>query len=241
MTVKPYKEKPGTKKEQVREMFDNISPKYDFLNRLLSMGIDIRWRNKLIELMKPLSPQHILDIATGTGDLAVLEARKLRPAKVTGLDLSEGMLQVAKKKVREQNLEKIVELIQGDAEHMPFDDNTFDAITVAFGVRNFENLKAGLSEMRRVLKPGGTVFILEFSQPGKTPFKQLYRFYSGHILPFLGKIISGDSSAYTYLPESIAAFPYGKEMENILMKTGYKEAKTYPLTFGISSIYVAKK
>jgi demethylmenaquinone methyltransferase/2-methoxy-6-polyprenyl-1,4-benzoquinol methylase len=205
------------------------------------MGIDVRWRNKIIHLMKPYRPQVILDIATGTGDLAVLEARKLNPVKVTGFDLSEGMLKVAKKKVKEHRLSDIIDLVQGDAENMPFDDNVYDAITVAFGVRNFENLKKGLTEMHRVLKPGGIVLILEFSHPEKTPFKQLYAFYSRHILPFLGKLISGDKSAYTYLPESIAAFPYGKKMENILSETGFREIKTYPLTFGISSIYFAKK
>ncbi len=239
--VKPYKNKPGDKKAQVKEMFDNISPKYDFLNRLLSMGIDRGWRNKLIDLMKPYQPKNILDIATGTGDLAILEAIQLSPEKVIGLDISEGMLKVAKEKVLEKKLEHIIELITGDAENIPYENDTFDAITVAFGVRNFENLKQGLKEMNRVLKPGGIALILEFSQPEQTPFKQAYGIYSKYILPFIGKIISGDQSAYSYLPESISVFPYGEKMKQILMESGFSQVNIYPLTFGISTIYLAKK
>ncbi len=239
--VKPYKEKEEDKKTQVRQMFDKISPKYDFLNHLLSAGIDKSWRNKMIRLMKPAQPKIILDIATGTGDLAILEAEKLSPEKVIGLDLSEGMLQVAGKKIEEKNLNRIIELKQGDAENLPFEDNSFDSVTVAFGVRNFENLEKGLSEMLRVTKKNGNVLILEFSQPQKTPFKQFYGFYSKHILPFIGRIISGDPAAYTYLPESIAAFPYGEEMKKILLKTGFKSVEIYPVSFGIATIYLAKK
>jgi demethylmenaquinone methyltransferase/2-methoxy-6-polyprenyl-1,4-benzoquinol methylase len=205
------------------------------------MGIDKRLRNKIIRFLQDKKPGQILDIATGTGDLAILEARKLRPRKVTGFDLSEGMLEVARKKVTKQKLDNVIELIRGDAENMDFPDNFFDAVTVAFGVRNFENLEKGLQEMFRVTKPGGHVLILEFSQPEKSPFKQLYAFYSKNILPFLVKLISGDASAYTYLPESIEAFPYGKKMMDILQQTGFKPVKIIPLTFGIASIYIVQK
>jgi len=239
-TVKPYSDKPGSKKEQVEQMFDNISPKYDFLNHFLSMGIDKGWRRKIIRMMRPHRPKEILDVATGTGDLALLEARELQPDKVIGLDLSQGMLDVARKKMEKQGLNNI-EFIRGDAEHMPFDDNSFDAITVAFGVRNFENLEQGLREMRRVLRPGGHLYILEFSQPEKFPFKQLYGFYSRTLLPLFGRLISGDPSAYTYLPESIAAFPYGEQMMDILKKTGYRPIAFHPVTFGIATIYEATK
>ncbi len=239
--VKPYKEKQARKKQQVKEMFDNISPKYDLLNRLLSIGIDQAWRRKMIKLMQPHQPQIILDIATGTGDLAILEARKLNPEKIVGFDLSEGMLEVARKKIVQKKLDSVIELVQGDAENMPFNNHTFDAVTVAFGVRNFENLEKGLGEIHRVLKNNGIMLILEFSHPEKAPFKQLYGFYSKNILPFVGKIISGDPAAYTYLPESIAAFPYGEQMKNILSQTGFKNIKIYPLTFGISTVYFAKK
>ncbi len=239
-SVKPYGEKAGSKKQQVEQMFDNISHKYDFLNHLLSMGIDKGWRRKIIRMMKPHRPRTVLDVATGTGDLAVLEARELEDVRVTGFDLSQGMLNVAAEKVRKLGLDN-VELIRGDAEHMPFADNSFDAITVAFGVRNFENLQKGLAEMLRVLRPGGYVYILEFSQPERFPFKQLYGLYSKHLLPLLGRLISGDPAAYTYLPESIAVFPYGNQMMDILKKTGYQPVEFHPVTFGIATIYVATK
>jgi len=222
-------------------MFDRISPKYDFLNRLLSAGIDQQWRKKLIRLMRRQQPRRILDIATGTGDLALMQARRLSPQEVTGLDLSEGMLEVARKKVAKAGLTDKVKLVQGDAENLPFPDGSFDAVSVAFGVRNFEDLEAGIREMHRILSDDGQMYILEFSQPEKSPFKQLYGFYSKKILPFIGKLISGDASAYTYLPQSIAAFPYGERMKRIILQNGFDEVEIYPLTFGIATIYVAKK
>ncbi|MCK5787500.1 MAG: bifunctional demethylmenaquinone methyltransferase/2-methoxy-6-polyprenyl-1,4-benzoquinol methylase UbiE [Chlamydiia bacterium] len=238
--VKPYKESDLGKKEQVAEMFDNISPKYDFLNHFLSMGIDIQWRKKVVSIIEKSGAKNILDIATGTGDLAIAMS-KINPEKITGLDLSEGMLKIGIEKIKEKNLSSLIEMIQGDSEDLPFSDNTFDAITVSFGVRNFENLSKGLSEIYRVLKPGGTFVILEFSQPQKAPMKQLYGFYSKYILPTMGKIISSDSSAYTYLPESVEAFPYGKELLAILKNTGFINETAKELTFGISTIYHSNK
>lgn len=195
-TVKPYSDSDLSKKKQVEQMFDNISGKYDLLNRILSMGIDVQWRKKVVKSVKNEKPNTILDIATGTGDLAIAMA-KATDAKITGFDLSAGMLEVGKKKVAEQNLQNQIEMIQGDAENMPFEDNSFDVITVAFGVRNFENLEKGLDDIYRVLKPGGKFIILEFSQPESFPMKQLYGFYSRAILPQIGKKISKDQSAYT--------------------------------------------
>ncbi len=228
MAVVPYKEEVGGKKEQVATMFNNISKKYDFLNHFLSMGIDIIWRKKAIRLLKDKQPKQILDIATGTGDFAIA-ALKLNPTKVTGIDISEGMLN-----------DKI-ELQLGDSEKLQFNNNTFDAYTVGFGVRNFENLEKGLTEMLRVLKPNGTAIILEFSKPKKFPIKQIYNFYFNKILPGIGKLVSKDSSAYTYLPESVDAFPDGEDFIKILNKIGYKDAKAIPLMFGIASIYKATK
>ena len=237
--IKPYKNASGDKKEQVKQMFDNISDKYDFLNHFLSLGIDKLWRKKIIHLMKPNRPTRILDVATGTGDLLLLQAQKLRPKRLVGLDLSEAMLERARQKLERHHLN--AELVCGDAENMPFKDHSFDAVTVAFGIRNFGNLEKGLSEMARVLAPGGKAYILEFSQPHKAPFKQLYGFYAHHILPALGKIFSGDASAYAYLPESIRVFPYGKQMTNILRKTGFEPLQYIPLTFGVATVYIASK
>jgi demethylmenaquinone methyltransferase/2-methoxy-6-polyprenyl-1,4-benzoquinol methylase len=240
MQVLPYKDKELGKKEQVALMFDNISHKYDFLNHFLSMGIDILWRKKAISQLKEAQPKTILDIATGTGDFA-LEALKLNPEKITGVDISAGMLEVGKKKIEKLNLTDKIALQLADSENLPFESNYFDAVTVSFGVRNFEHLEIGLTEMHRVLAEGGTVVILEFSQPTAFPFKQMYSFYSNVILPTIGKVVSSDNSAYTYLPESVAAFPFGNDFLNVLKKVGFKETKCLPLTFGISSIYVAKK
>lgn len=240
MAVVPYKEEVGSKKEQVATMFNNISKKYDFLNHFLSLGIDIVWRKKAIKLLKPTSPKQILDIATGTGDFAIA-ALKINPTKVTGIDISEGMLNVGKQKIKEKGLEDKIELALGDSENLNFNDSTFDAYTVGFGVRNFENLEKGLSEMLRVLKPNGTAVILEFSKPKKFPIKQLYNFYFNKILPGIGKLVSKDSSAYTYLPESVDAFPDGSDFLQILTKLGYKDVKAIPLMFGIASIYKANK
>ncbi|MFN3783785.1 MAG: bifunctional demethylmenaquinone methyltransferase/2-methoxy-6-polyprenyl-1,4-benzoquinol methylase UbiE [Spirosomataceae bacterium] len=241
MAVVPYKEKNTGKREQVAEMFDNISPKYDLLNRVLSGGIDIYWRKKAISLLKKEKPQLILDIATGTGDLAIEAVRQLNPEKVIGVDISKGMLQFGVEKMKKLGLDKKIELRMGDSEKLLFDDNTFDAVIVSFGVRNFENLLKGLTDMQRVTKVGGTCVVVEFSNPRKFPFKQLYTFYSNTILPFIGKLVSKDNAAYSYLPESVKAFPDGDEFLSIFTKAGFKETICIPLTFGICSIYVGKK
>ncbi|MFV0304958.1 MAG: bifunctional demethylmenaquinone methyltransferase/2-methoxy-6-polyprenyl-1,4-benzoquinol methylase UbiE [Moheibacter sp.] len=239
-TVKPYSNSDLGKKEQVEQMFDNISEKYDLLNRILSMGIDVSWRKKVVKSIVKAKPQTILDIATGTGDLAIQMANATN-AQITGFDLSAGMLEVGRKKVATQKLQDRIKMIQGDAENMPFEDNTFDCITVAFGVRNFENLQKGLDDIYRVLKPGGKFIILEFSQPESFPMKQLYSFYSKQILPKIGKQISKDQSAYTYLPDSVKAFPYGEAMKNILKKSNFSQTLDKKLTFGIASIYESSK
>ena len=220
-------------------MFDNISGKYDLLNRILSMGIDVRWRKKLLNQSKA-NPKTVLDIATGTGDLAIQIAKSTQ-AQITGFDLSAGMLEVVRKKEAKEKLDDRIEMIQGDAENMPFENNSFDVITVAFGVRNFENLKKGLDEIYRVLKPGGKFIILEFSQPESFHMKQLYAFYSKNILPKIGKQISKVESAYTYLPDSVKAFPYGEEMKKILKNSNFSKSSDKKLTFGIASIYESLK
>jgi demethylmenaquinone methyltransferase/2-methoxy-6-polyprenyl-1,4-benzoquinol methylase len=240
LTVLPYKDDAASKKVQVARMFDSISGKYDFLNHFLSLGIDIRWRRKAIALLAKENPKIILDVATGTGDFAI-EAMKLNPEKIIGVDISEGMLEVGRRKMKAQGLENIIELKSGDSENLPFEENKFDAVIVAFGVRNFENLEKGLSEILRVLKPNGRAVVLEFSKPQKFPMKQLYSFYFNTILPKIGKVVSRDSSAYTYLPESVQAFPDGENFLSVLSKLGYKNAICKPLTFGISSLYTATK
>ncbi|MGB0403865.1 MAG: bifunctional demethylmenaquinone methyltransferase/2-methoxy-6-polyprenyl-1,4-benzoquinol methylase UbiE [Salibacteraceae bacterium] len=237
--VTPYHSK-DSKKEQVAEMFNNIAANYDFLNHFLSMGIDILWRKKAIRLLKARNPKVILDVATGTGDFA-LEALSLNPDRIVGVDISTDMVAVGQTKVKKKNVESIVELKYGDSESLEFEDNTFDAMTVAFGVRNYENLEKGLSEMRRVLKPKGQVAIIEFSKPQTFPIKQLYNFYFMNILPTLGRMVSKDARAYTYLPESVDAFPYGEKFLDIMTKVGYTNVKAIPLTFGIASIYLADK
>ena len=240
MEVIPYKENTGSKKEQVATMFNNISKKYDFLNHFLSLGIDIIWRKKAIRLLKNSQPKQILDIATGTGDFAI-SALKLNPTKVIGIDISEGMLSVGREKIKKKGLQDIIELKLGDSENLEFNDNTFDAYTVGFGVRNFENLEKGLTEMLRVLKPNGNAIILEFSKPKTFPIKQLYNFYFNKILPGIGNLVSKDSNAYTYLPESVNAFPDGEEFIKILTNIGYQNPKSITLMFGIASIYKATK
>jgi demethylmenaquinone methyltransferase / 2-methoxy-6-polyprenyl-1,4-benzoquinol methylase len=240
MSVVPYKEDLAGKKEQVARMFDSISGRYDFLNHFLSLGIDIAWRKRAIRQLKKVQPKLILDVATGTGDFAV-EALKLNPEKVIGIDISEGMLQVGRKKMKELGVDGLIELLSGDSEKLPFPENKFDAVIVAFGVRNFENLEKGLSEMYRVLRPGGKVVILEFSKPTAFPFRQAYRFYFNFVLPKLGKWISKDNVAYTYLPESVQAFPDGNRFTAILSNLGFKQSACTPLTFGISSLYTAVK
>ncbi|CAM3890949.1 bifunctional demethylmenaquinone methyltransferase/2-methoxy-6-polyprenyl-1,4-benzoquinol methylase UbiE [Flavobacterium branchiophilum] len=238
--ITPYKNSDKGKKEQVAQMFDNISGNYDNLNRVISFGIDVKWRKKVLQLVQNKQPKSILDIATGTGDLALLMS-DTAAEKIIGIDISAGMLEVGKQKVADRNLQSKIELQLGDSEKMPFPDNSFDAITVAFGVRNFENLEQGLSEILRVLKPNGIFVILETSVPEKTPFKQGYQFYSKNILPLIGKLFSKDNSAYGYLSESAAFFPYGEKLNNILRKIGFIEVQALPQTFGVATIYSASK
>ncbi|MCS6822629.1 MAG: bifunctional demethylmenaquinone methyltransferase/2-methoxy-6-polyprenyl-1,4-benzoquinol methylase UbiE [Microscillaceae bacterium] len=240
MEVVPYKDSTASKKAQVAQMFDNISPKYDFLNHLLSLGIDYYWRWRAIRMLRKHKPKFILDVATGTADFAI-EACKLKPQKIIGIDISEGMLNYGRQKINRLKLNHLIELQQADSEKLPFEQNIFDAVIVSFGVRNFENLEQGLANIYRVLKPKGVVLILEFSKPKYFPFKQLYQFYFNRILPFIGKIISKDASAYSYLPESVKVFPDGQDFINILVKTGFKDNQCIPLTFGISSIYKGTK
>ena len=241
MAVVPYKDKSTGKREQVAEMFDNISPKYDLLNRVLSGGIDLYWRKKAISLLKKEKPQLILDIATGTGDLAIEAVRQLNPEKVIGVDISAGMLKYGVEKMKKLGLQDKIELRMGDSETLLFDDNTFDAVIVSFGVRNFENLLKGLTDMHRVTKSGGSCVVVEFSKPRSFPFKQLYGFYSATVLPFIGRLISKDNSAYAYLPESVQAFPDGSDFLEIFQQAGFKNTVCIPLTFGICSIYIGKK
>jgi demethylmenaquinone methyltransferase/2-methoxy-6-polyprenyl-1,4-benzoquinol methylase len=238
--VKPYKDSEVEKKKQVEQMFDNISGNYDGLNRVISFGIDLKWRRKVIEMVKKTNPKYILDVATGTGDLAIAMADS-DAEKIIGLDISAGMLQVGKDKIQKKELNKRIEMVQADSENLPYPDHTFDAITVAFGVRNFENLEKGLSEIYRVLSPGGIFVVLETSIPTKFPFKQGYRVYSNYILPIIGKLFSKDKSAYQYLSESASVFPYGEKFNNILRKTGFTEVENLPQTFGVSTIYSATK
>lgn len=239
--VVPYKEKETGKREQVAEMFDNISPKYDLLNHLLSGGIDVWWRKKAISMLRSAQPKVILDIATGTGDLAVEAVKQLKPEKVIGVDISEGMLAMGREKMKKIGMENVIELRSGDSEKLLFDNNTFDAVIVSFGVRNFENLEKGLTDMHRVTKPGGICLIVEFSKP-KTPIiKQLYWLYNSTILPLIGKIISKDKAAYSYLPESVKAFPEGNDFLQVFEKVGFRETKSVPLTFGICTVYIGKK
>ncbi|SNR94645.1 bifunctional demethylmenaquinone methyltransferase/2-methoxy-6-polyprenyl-1,4-benzoquinol methylase UbiE [Flavobacterium sp. ov086] len=238
--ITPYKDSSLGKKEQVAQMFDNISGNYDNLNRVISFGIDVKWRKKVLKIVSDTKPKIILDIATGTGDLAILMSQT-NAEKIIGLDISAGMLEVGKKKVEEKKLSNVIDLVLGDSENIPFEDNYFDAITVGFGVRNFENLEKGFSEILRVLKPNGVFVILETSVPDKTPYKQGYNFYSKNILPIIGKLFSKDNSAYGYLSESAAAFPYGEALNNILRKIGFIDVVALPQTFGVATIYSASK
>mgnify|MGYP000642793795 CR=1 FL=1 len=237
--VLPYKNSKQPKKGQVEEMFDSISPKYDLLNHLLSVNIDKIWRKKAILKLKPFTPKKLLDIATGTGDFAIQAGKRLTSTQITGIDISEGMLNIARKKLQKKGLEKQIEVLKADSENLPFDKNCFDAAIVGFGVRNFENLEKGLAEIHRVLKPGAVLFVLEFSKPEKTPFKQIYYFYFRHILPLVGRMVSKDKSAYTYLPESVKEFPAGNDFLNILADAGFVKNKCFRQTFGIASIYEA--
>ena len=241
--VTPYSNVSEGKKEQVEKMFNEIAFRYDLLNQLLSFGIHKRWRRKAIQLLKSeiRNPKsEILDVATGTGDFAI-DAAKLNPEKIIGIDISEDMLAIGRKKVEEKKLSRIIELTKADSENLPFENNSFDAATVGFGVRNFENLEKGLSEICRVLKKGGALAVLEFSIPEKFPMKQLYRFYLSTICPLLGKMISKNPVAYDYLFKSVNSFPYGENFKTILLKCGFSEAAVHPKTFGIVTIYIAKK
>ncbi len=238
--VTPYKDSDLGKKEQVTKMFDTISGKYDGLNRVISFGIDVKWRKKVVAIVGKNKPKSILDIATGTGDLAI-NMVKTGAEEITGLDISPGMLAVGRKKIEAKKLDDTVKMVVGDSENLPFEDNSFDAITVAFGVRNFENLEKGLSEIYRVLKKDGTFVVLETSNPTKPPYKQGYKFYTRFILPTIGKLFSKDRSAYTYLSESAAVFPHGEAFNNILKKIGFINVENKPQTFGVASIYVANK
>lgn len=238
--VNPYKDLDKGKKAQVALMFNNIARKYDFLNHFLSMGIDKLWRKKAVKLLQSLQPKEMLDIATGTADFA-LECLKLNPDKVVGIDISTEMLAVGREKIAKKKLQHKIELFEGDSENIQFEDNSFDAITVAFGVRNFENLEKGLQEMNRVVRPGGKVVVLEFSKPKKFPIKQFYNFYFFRILPLWGRMVSKDSSAYTYLPESVGAFPDDEEFLKIYRSCGFVETKQIKLSFGIASIYIGTK
>ncbi len=241
MSVVPYKDSSDSKKEQVADMFDSIAVKYDFLNRLLSGGVDIYWRKKALGMIKDRKNDLVLDIATGTGDLAIEANKILNVNKIIGVDISEGMLNVGKDKIKKLGLTGKIELQMGDSEKLLFNDNTFDTVIVSFGVRNFENLLKGLTDMCRVLKPGGTCLVVEFSKPASFPFKQFYWFYSTKILPIIGKLVSKDSSAYSYLPESVKAFPDGKAFLDVFEQAGFKETSVKTLTFGICSIYLGKK
>jgi demethylmenaquinone methyltransferase/2-methoxy-6-polyprenyl-1,4-benzoquinol methylase len=238
--VKPYSSADKSKKEEVAEMFDNISGKYDFLNHFLSLGIDKLWRKKAIKMLREIEPKKIIDLATGTGDFAIA-ALKLNPTEVAGVDISEGMLAKGRIKMKKRKVDNIISMNYGDSENLPFEDGYFDALTVGFGVRNYENLEKGLSEMLRVLRKDGRAVILEFSKPKNFPIKQLFNFYSKRVIPFLGKMISKDKRAYAYLPESVEAFPEGQDFLDILTKVGYKNVRAKKVSGGIATIYIGEK
>ena len=238
--ITPYKDSTLGKKQQIAKMFDTISNEYDDLNRVISFGIDIKWRHKVVQIISEKNPTNILDIATGTGDLAI-NLTKTNASQIIGLDISEGMLDVGRKKISKKQLDNTIEMVVGDSENLPFDANSFDAITVAFGVRNFENLKIGLAEILRVLKPNGLFVVLETSVPVKFPFKQGYYIYTKALLPLIGRLFSKDKLAYRYLSESASKFPYGQAFNNILKKTGFIDCKAFPQTFGVATIYSATK
>ncbi|HVV55303.1 MAG TPA: bifunctional demethylmenaquinone methyltransferase/2-methoxy-6-polyprenyl-1,4-benzoquinol methylase UbiE [Mucilaginibacter sp.] len=240
-TVIPYTHEQGTKKQQVADMFNNISKTYDFLNHFLSLGIDIIWRKKAINELKEDRPKLMLDVATGTGDFAFEALKILKPEKIIGVDISQGMLDIAQQKIAKRNLNGQFEVKLGDSEGLPFAAGEFDAVTVAYGVRNFEDLEKGLTDICRVLKPGGKAVVLEFSKPKVFPVKQLYNFYFNYVTPGIGKLFSKDARAYSYLPESVAAFPDGAKFTAVMDKAGFKNTKCRPLAFGICSIYTGIK
>ena len=240
-TVVPFKDSSESKKKQVEKMFDKIAFRYDFLNRFLSAGIDIGWRKKAIKLLLPVKPERILDVATGTGDFALTSYEILKPAKITGIDISEGMLELGRNKIAKAGLDSHIELLNGDSEAILFEDNSFDAVTVAFGVRNFENLEQGLSEIKRVLKPGGRLIVLECTKPSMPVVKQFYNFYMKFITPKIGKIIANNNDAYQYLNDSVLQFPEKESFIQILNKAGYRNTFYKTLTLGICTIYCAEK
>ena len=237
--VMPYGKGDKSKKQEVAEMFNNISRRYDFLNHFLSLGIDKLWRIKAVKEFRSIQPKRLLDIATGTGDFA-LELLKLKPEQVVGMDISDGMLEVGRQKMRKRKVDDVISMLNGDSENVPFEDGYFDGVTVGFGVRNFENLEKGLSEMLRVTRKGGKIVILEFSKPKRFPVKQAFGFYSKYLIPFFGKLISKDKKAYAYLPESVAAFPEGDDFLTILTKLGYRNATARPVSGGIATIYTGE-
>jgi len=222
-------------------MFDHIAPKYDLLNQVLSLGIHKGWRRKTVKKLTALKPRVVMDVATGTGDLAIEVVKQLAPEKVVGVDISEGMMKLGREKVKAKNLDKIISFQAGDSENLPFEENSFDAVTVGFGVRNFAHLEIGMKGMFRVLKPGGMLVVLEFSKPHKFPMKQFTNFYYRFILPIIGRMVSSDKRAYTYLPESIQAFPEGPQFLEVMKKSGFSDVSWQPLTFGVASIYVGRK
>lgn len=240
-TIVPFKESELTKKQQVANMFDKIAFRYDFLNRFLSAGIDVRWRKKALRELLPLKPKQLLDVATGTGDVAILANKILASEKITGIDISEGMLEIGKKKIEKAGLQDKIQLQKGDSEKILFDDASFDAITVAFGVRNYENLETGLREMLRVLRPGGKLVVLEFSKPKNPLFKVVYNLYMNFVAPGVGKMIAKNKDAYQYLNDSVQRFPEGEDFLKILSQAGFKNTYRKPQTLGIATIYCGSK
>jgi len=240
-TIVPFKDSSESKKKQVEKMFDKIAFRYDFLNHFLSAGIDVGWRKKAINKLRLLNPKFILDVATGTGDMAILTCKLLNVEKITGIDISEGMLDIGKKKIEKLGLKNTIELLKGDSETITFNSNSFDAVTVAFGVRNFQHLELGLNEINRVLKPGGKLVVLEFTKPKLPVIKNFYNFYFNVVTPWVGKLISKNKNAYQYLNESVQNFPEGKDFVQILNKLGYKNASCKTLSLGICSIYCGEK
>ena len=239
--ITPYSKAAGPKREQVETMFNRIAPTYDRLNHSLSLGIDRRWRRKAIGALKPFAPQTIRDIATGTGDFAILAAQRLDPDRIIGVDISEGMMEVGRKKVKEAGLDNVIFFSKDDSTNLSFSDGTFDAVTVAYGARNFDDLEAGLKEMCRVLVPGGHLMLVELTTPPHFPMKQLFHIYSHTVMPFIGRHISHDDSAYTYLPQTMAAFPQAEELKPLMLHCGFRDVQFQRFTFGLSTMYLATK
>ena len=239
--VTPYSTASGSKRVQVETMFNHIAPTYDRLNHSLSLGIDRRWRRKAIDALKPFAPPTILDIATGTGDFALLAAHRLDPDRISGVAISEGMMEVGREKVKKEGLDNVIFFMKDDSTNLTFDDDTFDAVTVAYGARNFEDLEAGLSEMCRVLQPGGHLMLVELTTPPRFPMKQLFGFYSHTVMPLIGRLISHDDSAYTYLPRSMEAFPQAEQLVPMLRQCGFSDVQFKRFTFGLSTMYLATK